>query len=154
MCCIFRENFSYPPVYPKRLPYTQYTLYSIPCIPAKKVSHFLRKGLVYSRIPGIPSYTRIPNSEHRDLMEHYLTQVSYTFVSLVHLSYTLYTLYTGQKCFVFSEKTSRIPLYTQNAYRIPRRPCIPAKKVSHFLRKVLVYSRILSYTLVYLRIPV
>merc|ERR1712020_342670 len=109
MCCIFRENFSYPPVYPKRLPYTQYTLYSIPCIPAKKVSHFLRKGLVYSRIPGIPSYTRIPNSEHRYLMEHYLTQVSYTFVSLVHLSYTLYTLYTGQKCAVFSEKTSRIP---------------------------------------------
>ena len=49
------------------------------------------------------------------------------------------TLYTGQKCATFSEKTSRIPSYTQNAYRIP---FIPVKKVSHFLRKGLVYSRI------------
>ena len=66
-------------------------------------------------------------------MEDCLTEVWYTLVYLVHLSYTPYTMYTGQKCPAFSEETSRIPSYTQNAYRIPRILCIPARKVSHFL---------------------
>ena len=144
-CPAFSEETSRIPSYTQNA----YRIPRILCIPARKVSHFLRKGLVYSRIPRIPSYTRIPNSELRHPMEDSLTEVSYTLVYLVHLSYTPYTMYTGQKCPAFSKKTSRIPSYNQNAYRIPRILCIPARKVSHFLRKGLVYSRIpriLSYT--------